>query len=160
MAASQPTVAELAESVEQLENQLARLIEVVAQRLSGPNPAARSDQTADGQDEDAESKLSEWVAEISERYYLRFVLQGWQDNTAIRAELEALRLAHQAAFADDAGAFDQVYWHDALARTLQRISTEVGYPKQRAAEEADVTPPTHSPESAPTTKPADREATS
>lgn len=122
---------ELQQRVEQVETQLARLIDIVANRLTPPSPTAGSD----GADGDDQPPLEEWVDEIIERYYLRGQLRGWQKNTAIRAELEGLRSAHTAAWSADAGPWEQTSWHDAFARFLHRVSRDVSYPRDRAEDQ-------------------------
>jgi len=128
---SDPTPnSDLDQRVEQVENQLARLIDVVANQLTPAGPGPTSD---DADDDDADRpSLEEWADEIIERYYLRSQLRGWQDNTAMRAELEGLHRAHAAAWNDDAGPWEQVSWHDAFARFLHRVSRDVSYPRDRA----------------------------
>jgi len=47
--------------------------------------------------------------------------ERWQDDPAITAELAALHRAWQAAAAASPPGADQLHWHDALARVLDRL---------------------------------------
>lgn len=124
--------ADLAERVEKVEGHLARLVEVVTTQLQQANPPD-ADPDTDGH-HDEEVPLEDWVANLSEQYYLDAALTGWEDNTAMRAELEALRVAAKVAFSDTPGTWDQLSWHDHLARILARFDDQHSGPRRRAKE--------------------------
>jgi hypothetical protein len=66
--------------------------------------------------------LGEWVAWLRTTYRLADRLpERWPDDPAITAELAALHRAWQAATAASAPGADQLHWHDALARVLDRL---------------------------------------
>lgn len=102
-----PAVLQTAE----LLNELATRIEDHEQRL-GPRPVGV-----------AYDNLEEWVGWLADEYGLHSVL-GDRDRWTIppvRNELAALRLASEVLTSAKPGSFEPVYWHDALARVVDRI---------------------------------------
>ncbi|OYN89548.1 hypothetical protein [Parenemella sanctibonifatiensis] len=132
-------LAELAGRVDRSEAHLDRLVDVVTRLVDGEpsatdqKPAGQADQSSE-----AEEPLEDWVDQIIERYYLRMQFRGWQDNTAFRAELEALRLAHRAAYGPKADGWAPTQWHDMFARMLHRLVKDIPYPLDRAGQEKNL----------------------
>lgn len=130
-----PTSAELAARVAELEDQLARLIDVVADKLTpaadSAGPAADGPQGVQPAGTEPQPTLEEWVADMGEFYYLATEFKGWEDNTAMRAELAGLKVAHHHAYSTKAGPWDQLSWHDHLNRVVARFAESEG-PKRRA----------------------------
>lgn len=103
-----PAVLQMAEVL----NELATRIEDHEQRL-GPRPAGV-----------AYDNLEEWVVWLTDEYGLHGVLgdrDRWANIPPVRNELAALRLASEVLTSAKPGSFEPVYWHDALARVVDRI---------------------------------------
>lgn len=103
-----PAVLSLAE----LLNELATRIEDHEHRL-GPRPPVP-----------ARDNLEEWVSWLTVEYGLDGVLgdhDRWANTPPVRHELAALRLASDVLTTAKAGSFEPIYWHDALARVIDRI---------------------------------------
>lgn len=65
-----------------------------------------------------------WVQWLANTYACDEAIRGWDQNTGIRNELEALwHAARRGALSERAGAWDPLSWHDHLARTLDRLAT-------------------------------------
>lgn len=128
--------ADLAQRVEDVEGHLARLVEIVTTQLTTTGP---EDPNTAGDDcgDEGEEPLEDWVAGLIDRYYLDVALDGWESNTAMRAELVALRIAAGTAFGADPGTWDQLNWHDHLARILARFDDTHAGPRRRAEQSAE-----------------------
>lgn len=100
-----PAILQLAEMV----NELAIRIENHEQR---PGPGL------------GDADLEEWVDWLSAEYGLHGLLgdrDRWAATPPVRNELIALRLASAVLATAKPGSFEPVYWHDALARVIDRI---------------------------------------
>lgn len=105
-----PAVLQLAE----LLNELATRVDDHEQRLGPRPPAATTD------------NLEEWVGWLTAEYGLHSVLgdrDRWSTTPPVRNELTALRLASDVLTTAETGSFEPVYWHDALARVVDRIAS-------------------------------------
>ena len=103
-----PAILQLAEML----NELALRIEDHEPRLN-PGPVAVVD-----------ANLQEWVDWLSAEYGLHGLLgdrDRWAATPPVRNELIALRLASDVLTTAKPGSFEPVYWHDALARVVDRI---------------------------------------
>jgi hypothetical protein len=81
-----------------------------------------------------EDQFFEWVEWLRRTYFLESSIgPKWPEVGPVVFELQALFKAYGRAFAPDAGGFEQVYWHDALARVLPRIE---GYFKAHRKQQA------------------------
>lgn len=65
--------------------------------------------------------FAEWVQWLIDEYFLEDDLRGWEDNSAMQAELVALRIGHRRMINPKAGPWDALSWHDHLARTRFRF---------------------------------------
>lgn len=82
--------------------------------------------TLDGDDPDEDTAFGEWANWLRATYCLQAEIpDAWADVPSVVAELRALYVAHQGAQDSEAGAMDQVYWHDALDRVVARIDRHV-----------------------------------
>ncbi|MDR2896297.1 MAG: hypothetical protein LBV30_06560 [Propionibacteriaceae bacterium] len=79
-------------------------------------------QQQDQRPSDAADSFLDWLDHTLARYYLADQKADVLANTAMLAEWQALYRAHRGAWQAKAGAFDQVQWHDALARVMGRMS--------------------------------------
>lgn len=103
-----PALLQIAEMV----NELALRVEDHEGRL-GPGPLAVVD-----------TNLEEWVSWLSAEYGLHSILgdrDRWASTPPVRNELIALRLASNVLTTAKPGSFEPVYWHDALARVIDRV---------------------------------------
>lgn len=89
-------------------------------RLEGNGPA-EDDEPADV-DEPGEDPLDAYVQHLIDTYDMGDEVSNWRAIPAFVAELDALRRAHDYAYSSEAAAFEQVYYHDALARVRGRLT--------------------------------------
>ena len=69
--------------------------------------------------------LRAWVEALVEEYGLHGIIgppERWESLPPVRAELLALKVADPRSLKLEQGSFEFVYWHDALARVLGRVS--------------------------------------
>lgn len=76
---------------------------------------------AEAAEDDAEL-LDAYVKGLVSDFSMAEVPKDWRAFPAIVHELEALRRAHAFAYSKEAGAFDRIYYLDAVARVRQRCS--------------------------------------
>ncbi len=97
---------------------------------TGQRGAAAGSET-DGDDEAA---LNEYVRHLCDDFLWSETLgTAWRDVPAVVAELDALRRARAFAYSDEAGAFERVYYHDALERVRERVTTHRQRHRKRSA---------------------------
>ena len=89
-------------------------------RLEGGGAGEGDDQA--GGDESGEDPLDAYVQHLIDTYDMGDEVSNWRTIPAFVAELDALRRAHDYAYSSEAGAFEQVYYHDALARVRGRLT--------------------------------------
>lgn len=116
-----PSLVDIAEILQNHERRLTALEEFLAKlhdRLTAVEDAVSRGHWADQLPE----SLPEWVARLSDTYLLETRIGAdWTTIPAVVAELDGLRRAHRAAYADKAPANARVTWHDMLTRVLTRI---------------------------------------
>ena len=78
-----------------------------------------------GNAEDHAADLRAWVQALVEEYGLHGLIgppERWENIPPLRAELLGLKIADVRHVKLDQGSFELVYWHDALARVLDRAT--------------------------------------
>lgn len=95
-------------------------------RLQAARPAGQPPKTATTPDSVEDADLRAWADQLAERYALRSVSGGpdtWLAIPSIRLELIGLMIADVRGMPLDQGSFELVYWHDALARVVERLGS-------------------------------------
>lgn len=84
--------------------------------------------------------LKQWVTWLADTYYYSPRLDGWETNTAMRAELQALKASHELTYNNSGTAdselrprkgWDALHWHDALDRAMHRMADDKGSHQDR-----------------------------
>jgi hypothetical protein len=102
---------------------LAALVDDHDQRIARLEDGAPDDGGGqDDADEPGEDPLDAYVQHLIDTYDMGDEVSNWRAIPAFVAELDALRRAHDYAYSSEAGAFEQVYYHDALARVRGRLT--------------------------------------
>ena len=73
-------------------------------------------------------KLRDWVQALVAEYGLHGLIGGpdrWENIPPLRAELVGLMIADVRGLKLEQGSFELVYWHDALARVIDRATWHV-----------------------------------
>lgn len=110
-----PALDELAAMI----NDLASTVVAHTKQLQQLNPTPGPPGTA----QDHARDLRTWVQNLVEEYGLHGLIgppERWESIPPLRAELLGLKIADVRRVKLDQGSFELVYWHDALARVLNR----------------------------------------
>ena len=78
-----------------------------------------------GNPDDHARALRSWVQALVDEYGLHGLIgpsERWENIPPLRAELLGLKIADVRHLKLDQGSFELVYWHDALARVLDRAN--------------------------------------
>jgi hypothetical protein len=116
-----PAIDELAHTI----NDLATEVAAHSKQLQRLAPAPTGSITPIRVDND---KLRDWVQALVEEFGLHGLIgrpDRWENIPPLRAELVGLMIADVRGLKLEQGSFELVYWHDALARVLDRASWHV-----------------------------------
>ncbi len=103
--------------------QLVEVVDKLDQRIAEIENSGSQSSLGETQSE----MLADWVKEIRTTYCLGSKInEAWRDIPAVAVELQALWMAYHHAFGSEAKPFEQIYWHDALARVVPRIVEHQG----------------------------------
>lgn len=139
--------AELLETVVELASTLQSVDEHLQKIDTDLHDLADRVKRLEAEDEPSEQlTLEQWVEWLADTYYYRVRLKGWEDNAAMRGELEALKAVHDRIYLDTGKdtyrlrrtrqpAWDAVHWHDALARAFGRMGGDKGSHQDRKAKQ-------------------------
>ncbi len=97
---------------------VAETLHDLVERVDGLS--ARVDELETASQGDPSAGFLEWLHRTLARYYLADQEEAILINAALLAEWQGLYKAHKGAYRAKAGDFEQVFWHDALARVLGR----------------------------------------
>lgn len=115
-----PALDELANMI----NDLAGTVVAHTKQLQQLTPKSAPAGTA----EERAADLQAWVQALVEEYGLHGQIgppERWENIPPLRAELLGLKIADVRHVTLDQGSFELVYWHDALARVLNRATEHV-----------------------------------
>ncbi|MFP5283815.1 MAG: hypothetical protein ACLGIF_10245 [Actinomycetes bacterium] len=118
-----PAIDQLASVVNELAGRLGDHTAQLEQ-LGGQDSAAGGDGRTAADHGDPE-ELRAWVQALVDEYGLHAEIGGperWEAIPPLRAELVGLKIADVRSLELDQGSFEFVYWHDALARVLDRAA--------------------------------------